>query len=310
MRENFTSGTVRGALGNRRSYREMLTKVYNKETIMRMTILVLLLSSLSIWNCEENTEPINSTPNIENITYSPSSPETNDSVTFNAIATDEDDDSLTYIWSSSGGTFDNSSTGNPINWHSTEQGEIEISCIVGDGKELDSTSISISVVQELGSLVGDVYGAQYRDKLAGVLISIADQTTYSFSDGTYDIQNIALGSNQILTASLETYSDYTFTIDISSGEQVKNIFLEKKYGTIMGYAYDYTGNQVVSILSEVHITMGEETEDSNSFGFWLIGGIELGEYVLFATKSGYQTYSDTIQILPGDNFYDIKLVSE
>jgi len=277
---------------------------------MRMTILVLLLSSLSIWNCEENTEPINSTPNIENITYSPSSPETNDSVTFNAIATDEDDDSLTYIWSSSGGTFDNSSTGNPINWHSTEQGEIEISCIVGDGKELDSTSISISVVQELGSLVGDVYGAQYRDKLAGVLISIADQTTYSFSDGTYDIQNIALGSNQILTASLETYSDYTFTIDISSGEQVKNIFLEKKYGTIMGYAYDYTGNQVVSILSEVHITMGEETEDSNSFGFWLIGGIELGEYVLFATKSGYQTYSDTIQILPGDNFYDIKLVSE
>ncbi len=277
---------------------------------MRAVVLVLLLSSLFIWTCEETTEPTNVAPTIENIIYSPTSLETNSSVTFNAIAIDEDGDSLTYNWSSLQGTFNNSGIGNPIEWYITEPGEVEISCIVTDGKELDSKSISVSVAQEVGSLIGNIYSASNHERLSGASISIAGQTVYSSSDGTYSLENIATGNNQVLTVMLDTYSDYTFSIDISGGEQRKDIYLEKQTGVIFGYAYDYTNNQLVGTLSNVYITIEDESDYSASFGYWGIGGLSLGEHILFASKTGYQTYSDTIHILPGDNIYDIHMESD
>jgi len=277
------------------------------EQVMRFTLFIVLIASLFIWNCEESQEPGNSAPSIEDIIYSPSSPETNSSVTFNTIATDADGDSLTYNWSALVGSFSSSGIGNPMNWYITEPGEIEITCTVSDGKEIVSKSISVVVAQEVGSLVGYVYDSESDEAIIGVSISIAENTTYSLADGSYEIQNIITGSNQALTASLEGYKDYSYSIDIYGEERTKNIYLEKETGDIFGYVYDSSNNQPVS---SVQISIENRSTYSGSNGYYTFSDIVLGERIIWAMESGYQTYSDTIQVVAGDNPYDIYIVNE
>jgi hypothetical protein len=274
---------------------------------MRFTFFIVVIASLFIWNCEESQEPGNSAPSIEDILYSPSSPETNSSVTFNTIATDADGDSLTYNWSALVGSFSSSGIGNPMNWYITEQGEIEITCTVSDGKEIVSKSISVLVAQEVGSLVGYVYDSEDNENLIGASISIADQTTNSLVDGSYEIQNIITGSNQILTASLEGYEDYSYSIHIYGEERTKDIYLEKETGDIFGYVYDFSNNQPVS---SVQISIEDRSAYSGSNGYYNFSNISLGEHIVWAMESGYQTYSDTLQVIAGDNPYDIYIVNE
>ena len=274
---------------------------------MRFTLIILLFSSLFIWNCEESQEPVNSAPSIEEIIYSPSSPESNSSVTFNAIATDFDSDSLTYNWSSLVGSFTSSGIGNPINWYITESGEFEISCTVSDSKEIVSKSVTVIVAQEVGSLVGYVYDSESNENLIGATISIADHTTVSLADGSYEIQNIVTGSNQSLTASMEGYKDYSYSIHIYGEERTKDIYLENETGDIFGYVYDFSNNQPVS---SVQISIEDRSAYSGSNGYYNFSDISLGEHIVWAMESGYQTDSDTLEVIAGDNPYDIYIVNE
>ncbi len=66
-------------------------------------LLVSVLSLLLIMGCEETTEP-NHSPVITSLTISPASPTFGDTLSLSAVATDEDNDELTYSWSEANGT--------------------------------------------------------------------------------------------------------------------------------------------------------------------------------------------------------------
>ncbi len=116
--------------------------------------LIMLLFGLVYWGCEDcptcPDESQNHAPVINEILTSPSTFNDGDYI-LTAVATDKDGDTITYHWSCSGGEIRTGLsaygiTTNPAIWVSPDTaGTYTITCIVSDGKDTDSKSISITV---------------------------------------------------------------------------------------------------------------------------------------------------------------------
>lgn len=114
--------------------------------------VVLSIGFLAYWGCENcPTCPENYAPVINEILINPPSVSAGDLVTLTAVVTDKDGDTITYNWSCAGGNIYigiplYGTTTNPARWRSPDTaGTYTITCIVSDGKDTNSKSISITV---------------------------------------------------------------------------------------------------------------------------------------------------------------------
>jgi len=115
---------------------------------LKLGILALLFVALIIFSgCGGTTPPINHSPTIIILTADSSSININQSITITSIATDQDGDTLTYIWTKVGGTI--SGSGSVITWIApSTAGTYAITCIVSDGRGgQDSESVNIEVFE-------------------------------------------------------------------------------------------------------------------------------------------------------------------
>ena len=272
---------------------------------MKHSILLPLYLVLILVACEETKK--NSTPSIAEIIYSPTTVVSSSSVILNAIATDEDGDELTYNWSSPAGSFSNSGVGNPIDWYVTEVGDFEVTCVVNDGKATAETSVIIQVSQEVGSLSGFIRDYDSDVGLEGARISINSFSTFSQDDGNYIIENIPTGSNQLLTVTLDGYEVYSTTIAIYDYEDTRNIDLRILTGTISGNIYDSTSNQPIS---SVEVSIEDSRTWSETNGYYILENISLGNRIIWAIRMDYLVQSDSIQVVAGNNSFDMYLTGE
>lgn len=91
----------------------------------------------------------NEPPVIEQLSINPPNPTPKSSLDVTAVATDPDDDELTYTWSANGGEF-RETTGNPVTW--VPKGavrEYTIKCIVSDGQATTSGTITLTLESKL-----------------------------------------------------------------------------------------------------------------------------------------------------------------
>jgi len=112
-------------------------------------IFVLILSFL--FTCSKDkknpTSPENHNPKIHRITANPSEVGIQQNCTLTAVATDEDGDSLNFVWSADGGSFLDGNSSNPIVWKAPNTaGDYECRVMVSDGKEVDEDTIVVKVV--------------------------------------------------------------------------------------------------------------------------------------------------------------------
>lgn len=104
-------------------------------------------------DCSVNSQ--NRPPVIEKILADSPSITPGMMVFLTAVAVDEDGDKINYNWSSSGGTIltggasdipNYSPTTNPARWQAPDtSGDYTITCIVSDGKDTNSKSITVTV---------------------------------------------------------------------------------------------------------------------------------------------------------------------
>ena len=127
--------------------------------------LSILSTFLLFSNCKKENGPVepqvNHKPTIDRIVASPEEPFINQVVNLECIASDEDDDVLSYDWRSDGGYF-NSVDERRVVWNSPDQvREYHITVKADDGKEDGSTSKtkSLNVVSRFDTLytVEDVF---------------------------------------------------------------------------------------------------------------------------------------------------------
>jgi len=120
---------------------------------LKLFIVALFLAALVIFSgCAGTAPPINHPPTIVSLTANPQSPiEVNQSTIIICLATDQDEDILTYNWTKTGGTITGS--GSTITWTAPAlPGTYTITCTVSDSNGgQDSESVSI-IVNDLGSV--------------------------------------------------------------------------------------------------------------------------------------------------------------
>jgi hypothetical protein len=115
---------------------------------LKLGILALLLVALTIFpGCGGTAPPINHSPTIIILIADSSSIDINQSITITSIATDQDGDALTYIWTKNGGTITGS--GSAITWTApATAGTYAITCTVSDGRGgQDSESVNVEVFE-------------------------------------------------------------------------------------------------------------------------------------------------------------------
>ena len=116
--------------------------------------IIISFAGFILISCSEEDNPAesqNSPPEIQSVTASPSTITVNGTTSLTCLATDPDQDQLTYSWSSPEGSFPGGSSGSTLQWLApSTTGSYSIAVTVSDGAETDQDFVSVSV-QESGS---------------------------------------------------------------------------------------------------------------------------------------------------------------
>ena len=110
-------------------------------------LFIILIFSISC--SEDKKSPVgseNNAPVIQNISANPTSILINETTTLTCDAIDEDNDNLTYTWSSAKGTFPNGTSSSSVIWKApATTGSQPVEVTVSDGDDSDNGVIKISV---------------------------------------------------------------------------------------------------------------------------------------------------------------------
>ena len=254
-------------------------------------------------NCKLFTE--NSPPKINQIVATPSQPTSGQVVILNAIATDSDGDNLSYNWSVSAGLLENNGIGNPIQWTTPNSGgEINIICVVSDGKDVDTKNVTLIINYNYGILKGYIYDNYTKAPFGNHYVFINDVSKHTNSNGYYEFDNLNIGEVIIYTREGENnYSSYRDTIQISGGENIHDIYLNKSRVLYNVYVKE---DSTITEIDYADVYVGPYILKTGSNGSWNINfdGKEIGEtYNYQVTKAGYKTFNDSLTIIGKDTSF-------
>ena len=257
----------------------------------------IIAIALVFVGCEE-TE--NHAPSIHEILVT-NDPGTETPVTLNAIATDDDGDSLSHSWDCEFGSFSNSGLGNPIEWIVSDSGTYSITCYVSDGIEVSDKTVSLSVSRSTAILSGSVRDAVNYFPITEATVLCCGQSTISDSSGFYQIQDLPIGHGKFISVTHPDYIDMTLSLSIEPGDNSKHIYLYRQRGTLSGYVYD---SETLEPIESATLSIDEFAANSRYDGAFTLSDIPVGHKNIHIWAYGYTVLIDTIRIMEGTQYAD------
>ena len=116
---------------------------------MKNSVIVLMIFTIIYCDSSNNSNNDFQWPNhppvIEDIVVFPGTRGIPYSFDLICVATDEDDDSLSYVWASMAGYYV-STDGNMAHWAGDSLGSYFVSCKVSDGEAFDELMITVNII--------------------------------------------------------------------------------------------------------------------------------------------------------------------
>jgi hypothetical protein len=206
--------------------------MWKSKTIKLALVSLVILTMILAGGC------FNKPPTITSLTPSATSVARGNSCTVSCVASDPDEDAITYAWSATGGSI--SGTGDTITWMAPETtGSYSVTVTVSDGEEAASDSCNIQVVNTPPVIASLTPDATELPPSASCTISCAasdadgDTLTYTWSatDGT-----ITGTGNSVSWEAPAAEGTYTISVEVSDGSDTASescdIVVEMKYGSI------------------------------------------------------------------------------
>ena len=111
-------------------------------------LLFFLSIGLIVAGCGDDnpSTPENHDPVIQSVTANPATISTDGITNVSCVATDSDQDEMTYTWTSQLGSFPDGNTGSSVQWQApSDPGNYSISVTVSDGAETDQDFVNVTV---------------------------------------------------------------------------------------------------------------------------------------------------------------------
>ena len=103
------------------------------------------------------------------------------------------------------------------------------------------------------------------------------------------------------------YDDYSSTIDINSNVNRKEIYMVKSFVKLFGYIRALGTNTPVY---NAKILIKDFHTYSKANGYYEFNFTYFGSLIISVIHNNYFTYSDTVQVNPGDTQIDFHLISK
>lgn len=199
-------------------FKDLIINIGSLQTLIFCLGILVLITA-----CEKNHAPV-----IIDISYNPSATSAGTVYTIQVEASDEDGDSLQYLWSAEDGEFLTAINIQEVLWKSPVNGSgnsYPISVNVSDGELENSKEINITLTDPVfGSITGFAYYKNCKIPIGGATIGVADKETITDDTGYYQISDLVAGSDT-LKASKTDFSPIETIITIPANA-VLNLNIE------------------------------------------------------------------------------------
>jgi hypothetical protein len=207
--------------------------MWKSKTIKIALVSLVILTMLLAGGC------FNKPPTVTSLTPGATSVARSASCTVSCVATDPDNDALTYTWTTTGGAI--SGTGDTITWTApTTEGSYSVTVNVSDGEETVSDSCNIQVVNTppvITSLTPSTTELPPEGSCTiGCAASDADGDTLTYA-WTASGGAISGAGNSVSWTAPPTEGTYTISVEVGDGHggtasESCDIVVEMKYGSI------------------------------------------------------------------------------
>jgi hypothetical protein len=226
--------------------------------------------------------PSNRAPTVT-VTASATTVPSNTSVTFTATAADLDGDTLAYSWDFDDGTF---SVNNAPTATKTLAGNrlYRVRCTVSDmkgGRAIGAVVVTVGTPANF-SLQGTITLA--GAPVDGVRVTDGTRSTFSTSDGTWQLNDVPAGSYTINASKF----DLAFTRSFAAPLMVSANTTMLDFTAAPRPGYSISGRVTAGAgVAGVVVSDGSRTATTNSNGDFTLAAVPNGQYTLTATKAGW-----------------------
>lgn len=187
------------------------------------------------------------------------------------------------------------------------------SITLSEGQAVTGKNIALSPqVASIATISGTIYQTGTTTAVSGASVRLLQNgqviyETTSTSAGAYAFNNITAGSYSLLV-NLTGYQNYSENINLNTGDNQSNhtIYLDQSIQVVAfsGTVSDANSHAmvtaaIVELLQNNAVAVSTTTNSSGAFEFTDLAS---GSYTLRVTKSGYQVYSQSLNIADGQNF--------
>ena len=166
--------------------------------------------------------------------------------------------------------------------------------------------VDLTLEQATGDVMGTVLDLSDGNPLDSVMITLGDSVAYTDTSGHFSFMNYPRGTTQ-LSAELDNYQMYTLPTLIDAGPNQYLIEMGSTLGSLSGFVADAGSS---APLDSVQVILASDTTLTALDGTYQFDGIQVGTNILIqASRAGYVTLIDRVDIVSGDNIEDLVLTS-
>lgn len=289
----------------------------NQQALRRLavsTLLFLVAVAFSLHCKDDITSPSNEPPTVTEIVLSQAVAGVGRPIILTAVATDPDGDAISYVWSSSSGSFLHGTQGKSVEWTAPPQpGECVITVSASDGKATAKSSKSIAVVS-VATVQGYVWYTGTKIAIDGVVVRLDTAITFTTSgDGHYRFSDIPVGRHT-LSANRDLFTPFSKEIVVTGDTVGENIGMTSSalVFSIGGVVTNNYGQSLVGVragLLNPDSTESDLATTTDATGSYKIPTVPQGQRVLQFLDPLFVERRATVFLYNTDLRYDVKLTA-
>jgi hypothetical protein len=158
--------------------------------------------------------------------------------------------------------------------------------------------------EDTGFIYGTVKSVSGNSPIAGVIVQCGGNTYTTGSDGYYLIDNITIGSNQLM-ASKTDFEIYSKTVIVKTSGTEENITMVSNIvgASVWGYVKHTDGTPI----SGASVTIAGMTDNTDATGRYQLPSIPQGNQNIQVQAEGYENYDQTFYMYSSDKQIDINI---